>query len=76
MNLVSVSQLCESSYFVSFSSTSCEVQDLQSQRLIGTGCKQGGPYVLDELRGPDVAASGLEQLLMVHPMIFLMVLLP
>lgn len=41
MNLVFVSQLCNSSYYVSFYSTSCEVQDPQSQALIGKGHWQG-----------------------------------
>ena len=46
LNLVSVSQLCDSGYSVSFSSTSCHVQDPQSQKLIGTGRRRGGLYVL------------------------------
>ena len=49
MNLTSMSQLCGSGYFVQFSSTSCHVQDPQSQRLIRTGRRQGGLYVMDEL---------------------------
>lgn len=57
LNLVSVSQLCESGYLVYFSSSNCYVQDPRSQRLIGTGRRQGGLYVLDQLRIPDVAAS-------------------
>lgn len=60
MNLVSMSQLCETGYSIPFSSTSCEVQDLQTKRLIGIGCKQGGLYVLDELRVLDVVASGVD----------------
>lgn len=35
MDLVFVSQLCDFGYYVHFSSTSCHVQDPQSQRLIG-----------------------------------------
>ena len=61
MNLTSMSQLCGSSYFVQFSSTSCHVQDPQSQRLIRTGRRQGGLYVMDELWlpwVPDVAILG------------------
>ncbi|CAJ2637857.1 unnamed protein product [Trifolium pratense] len=57
MSLVSISQLCDSGYSVMFSSTHCYVQDPQSGRLIGTGHRQGGLYVLDELRVPDTAAS-------------------
>ena len=49
LNLVSVSQLCESGYLVSFSSTTCCVMDPRSQKVIGKGRKQGGLYVLDEL---------------------------
>lgn len=61
MNLTSMSQLCGFGYFVQFSSTSCHVQDPQSQRLIRTGCRQGGLYVMDELWlpwVPDVAILG------------------
>ena len=57
INLVSVSQLCESGYLVFFSSSACYVQDPQSQKLIGTGRRKGRLYVLDELKVPDVAAS-------------------
>lgn len=60
LNLVSVSQLCESGYLVYFSSSNCYVQDPRSQRLIGTGRRQGGLYVLDHLRIPDVAASSVD----------------
>lgn len=59
MNLVSVSQLCDSGYSIHFSSTACHVQDPQSKKLIGTGRRQGGLYVLDKLIIPDVAASGV-----------------
>ena len=37
LNIVSVSQLCESGYLVSFSSSTCYVQD--PQKMIGTGCR-------------------------------------
>jgi hypothetical protein len=57
LSLASVSQLCDSGYSVMFSSTSCCVHDPHSGRLIGTGRRQGGLYVLDELRVPDTAAS-------------------
>jgi transposase InsO family protein len=57
LSLASVSQLCDSGYSVTFSSTSCCVQDPHSGRLIGTGRRQGGLYVLDELRVSDTAAS-------------------
>ena len=60
LNLVSVSQLCDSGYLVSFSSTSCQVQDSQTQKLIGTGRRQGGLYVLDQLSVPAVAATGVD----------------
>lgn len=60
LNLVSVSQLCDSGYSVSFSSTSCHVQDPQSQKLIGTGRRRGGLYVLDELRLPVFAAPSAD----------------
>ena len=63
MNLIYVSQLCDSGYSVHFSSASCHVQDPQSQRVIGIGSKQGGLYVIDELQLPqvlDVAASSVD----------------
>ena len=60
LNLVSVGQLCDSGYSVSFSSTSCHVQDPQSQKLIGKGRRRGGLYVLDELRLPVFAAPSVD----------------
>ncbi|XP_042426159.1 uncharacterized protein LOC122014028 [Zingiber officinale] len=59
LNLVSVSQLSESGYLISFSLSNCYVQDPQSQKVIGIGRRQGGLYVLDKLQVPDVAASNL-----------------
>ena len=41
LNLAYVGQLCDSDNLVSFSSSSCYVQDLQSQKLIGTSCRKG-----------------------------------
>ena len=60
MNLVSIGQLCDVGYLVLFSSTFWHVQDLQSQKLIGTGCRQGGLYILDKLTVPVVAASSVD----------------
>ena len=60
LNLISVGQLCDSGYLVQFSSTACCVQDPRSQKLIGIGRRQGGLYVLDNLRPPHVAASGVD----------------
>ena len=60
MNLVSVGQLCDAGYLVSFSSSFCHVQDPQSQTLIGTGRRQGGLYILDKLHVPVVAASSVD----------------
>lgn len=60
LNLVSVSQLCESGYLVSFSSSTCFVQDPRSQKVIGTGRRQGGLYVLDQLNVSHVAASSVD----------------
>ena len=45
LNLASVGQLCDSGNLVTFSSSSCYVQDLQSKKLIGTGRRKGGLYV-------------------------------
>ena len=41
LNLVSVAKLCDLGYLVSFS-TSCFMQDPQSQKLIGTSCRRWG----------------------------------
>ncbi|KAL5738844.1 hypothetical protein ACOSP7_031605 [Xanthoceras sorbifolium] len=60
MNLVSVSQLCDYGYSVSFTSTSCHVQDLQSKKLIEIGRRSGGLYVLDELKLPVFAAPSVD----------------
>ncbi|PNX59249.1 gag-pol polyprotein, partial [Trifolium pratense] len=57
MPIAGIGQLCDSGYSVMFSSTHCYVQDPQSGRLIGTGRRHGGLYVLDELKVPDTAAS-------------------
>ncbi|KAJ7014560.1 hypothetical protein NC653_004004 [Populus alba x Populus x berolinensis] len=51
LNLDSVGQLCDfGDYLVIFSSSFCCVQDLQSQKLIGTGRRENGLYILDELK--------------------------
>ncbi|KAL5767968.1 hypothetical protein ACOSP7_014549 [Xanthoceras sorbifolium] len=60
MNLVSVSQLCDYGYSISFTSTSCHVQDLQSKKLIGIGRRSRGLYVLDELKLPVFAAPSVD----------------
>ncbi|KAH6834928.1 hypothetical protein C2S53_007300 [Perilla frutescens var. hirtella] len=60
LNLISVGQLCDSGCIVTFSSTDCRVQDLYSKRRIGTGHRQGGLYIMDDLQVPDVAASSVD----------------
>jgi hypothetical protein len=58
LNLASVGQICDSGdYLVMFSSSFCCVQDLQSQKLIGTGRRANGQYILDELKVPVAAAA-------------------
>jgi len=58
LNLVSVGQICDSGdYLVLFSGSFCCVQDLQSQKLIGTGRRENGLYILDELNVPVAAAA-------------------
>jgi hypothetical protein len=53
LNLASVGQLCDSGdYLVIFFFFFCCVQDLQSQKLIGTGRRENGLYILDELKVP------------------------
>jgi hypothetical protein len=51
LNLASVGQLCDSGdYLVIFFFFFCCVQDLQSQKLIGTGRRENELYILDELK--------------------------
>jgi len=59
LNLASVGQICNSGdYLVMFSGFFfCCVQDLQSQKLIGTGHRENGLYILDELKMSVVAAT-------------------
>jgi len=58
LNIVSVGQICDSGdYLVIFSSSFCCVQDLQSQKLIETGCRENGLYILDELKVSVPAAA-------------------
>jgi len=55
LNLASVGQFCNSNdYLVMFSSLFCYVQDLQSQKLIGTGRRDNELYILNELKVPIV----------------------
>jgi len=58
LNLASVGQICDSGdYLVMFSGSFCCVQDLQSQKLIGTGRRENELYILDELKVPVAAAA-------------------
>jgi hypothetical protein len=58
LNLAFVDQICDSSdYLIMFSSSFCCVQDLQSQKLLGTGRRENGLYILDELKVPVVVAA-------------------
>ena len=57
LNLASIGQLCDSGNLVTFSSSSCFVQDLQSHKVIGTSHRKGGLYVLDELKVQATAAA-------------------
>jgi hypothetical protein len=51
LNLASVGQLCDSgNCLVIFSSFFCCVQDPQSHKLIGTGCRNNELYILDGLK--------------------------
>jgi hypothetical protein len=51
LNLTYVGQLCDSgNYLVIFSFSFCCVQDLQSQKLIQTGRRKEGLYILNELK--------------------------
>jgi len=58
LNLAFVGQICDSGdYLVMFSGSFCCVQDLQSQKLIGTGRRENGLYILDELKVPVAAVA-------------------
>jgi hypothetical protein len=58
LNLASVGQLYDSGdYLVIFSSSFYCVQDLQSQKLIGTGRRENELYILDELKVPIATAA-------------------
>jgi hypothetical protein len=58
LNLASVGQICDSGdYLVMFSGSFCCVQDLQSQKLIGTGRRENELYILDELKVLVAAAA-------------------
>jgi len=63
LNLASVGQICDSGdYLVMFSGSFCCVQDLQSQKLIGTGRRENGIYILDELKVTVVDAATIVDL--------------
>jgi hypothetical protein len=51
-NLISIGQLCDLGYEITFSSSGCHVQDPQTGQLIGTGRKIGRLYELIELHVP------------------------
>ena len=53
-NLVSVGQLCDLGYELTFSSSGCRVQDPRTGQLIGTGCKIGRLFELTKLHVPQV----------------------
>jgi len=58
LNLASFGQICDSSdYLVMFFGSFCCVQDLQPQKLIGTGRRENGLYILDELKVPIAVAA-------------------
>jgi len=60
LNLASVGQICDSGdYLVMFSGSFCCVQDLQSQKMIGTGRRENGLYILDKLKVSIVVAAAL-----------------
>jgi len=58
LNLVSVSQICDSGdYLIMFSGSFCCVQDLKSQKLIGIGRRENELYILNELKVSVAAAA-------------------
>lgn len=54
-NLISVGQLCDLGYELTFSSSGCRVQDPQTGQLIGTGCKIGRLFELTQLHVPHLS---------------------
>jgi hypothetical protein len=58
LNRASDGQICDScDYLVMFSGSFCCVQDLQTQKLIGTGRREYGLYIFDELKVPVVVPA-------------------
>ena len=60
LNIVSVSQLCKAGFLISFTSSNCSIQDPHSQKVIGTGHRHGGLYLLETLKVSEVAASTVD----------------
>lgn len=59
MNLISISRLADSGYTISFTSSSCFVQDPHTGRRIGTGRRMGNLYRLESLHLPPSAPPTL-----------------
>ncbi|KAL5716108.1 hypothetical protein ACHQM5_017839 [Ranunculus cassubicifolius] len=57
INLVSVGQLCELGLTVIFSSSGCQVQDLETGQTIGIGRKVGRMFELIHLHTPSKISS-------------------
>ncbi|GJZ98672.1 gag-pol polyprotein [Tanacetum coccineum] len=57
MNLASVSKICDSGCDVNFSVSDCSIYDRKTQKVVGTGHKQGDLYVLDHFRDIHGTAS-------------------
>jgi hypothetical protein len=58
-NLISMGQLCDFRYTVTFSSTGCYVQDSQTGQTIGTGCKIGRLFELISLHTPPTTSPDI-----------------
>ncbi|XP_072067055.1 uncharacterized protein [Arachis hypogaea] len=68
-NLLSVGQLVELSFDVIFSISGCRVQDRRMKKIIGTGCKVGRLFELENLHVPSTnlcAASSPSTLHLLH----------
>lgn len=59
LNLISISQLFDSGFDVIFSYSNCIVQELHLKKSIGTTCREGALYVLEEFHIPGFAAFSL-----------------
>ena len=61
LNLISVGQLCELGYDLWFGSSSCRVQDPQTNQVLGTGCRMGLMFELTSFHLPSTSTPSPSQ---------------